>query len=221
MSKKNSAIVLGATGLVGREVVSLLLQDPRYDAVTVLVRRPLSASMFDDPENKLNPVVIDFEQFQDYQGYFSVNHVYCCLGTTLKQAGSKSAFRKVDFEYVHIAAQLARAQRVDSFVWISSVGADATSSSFYLRVKGELENAIMRMPQLEHASAVRPSLLLGDRKDSRPMESVGQALAPVIKPLMVGPLKKYKPVKAGEVARKMISLQRFINDGGQPLGIPV
>ena len=221
MSKKNSAIVLGATGLVGQKVVSLLLKDSRYDAVTVLVRRPLSASMFSDPENKLNPVVIDFDQFQDYQGYFSVNHVYCCLGTTLKQAGSKSAFRKVDFEYVHIAAQLARAQRVDSFVWISAVGADASSSSFYLRVKGELENAIMRMPQLDHASAVRPSLLLGDRKDSRPMESVGQALAPVLKPLMVGPLKKYKPVEAVEVARKMVSLQRFVDEGGQPLGVSV
>lgn len=221
MSKKNSAIVLGATGLVGQEVVKLLLQDPRYDSVTVLVRRPLPASMFNDPENKLNPVVIDFDQFQDYQGYFSVNHVYCCLGTTLKQAGSKSAFRKVDFEYVHIAAQLARAQRVDSFVWISSVGADATSSNFYLRVKGELENAIMRMPQLDHASAVRPSLLLGDRNDHRPMESVGQALAPILKPLMKGPLKKYKPVEAAEVARKMMSLQRFVDGGGQPLGVSV
>ncbi len=169
-----SAMVLGATGLVGRTLVNMLLQDRRYNEVTCLVRKPL---------------------LQDYQGYFSVNHVYCCLGTTLKKAGSKQAFRRVDFEYVHVAAQLTRAQRADSFVWISSVGADAKSSNFYLRVKGELENAIMRMPQLPHASAVRPSLLLGT--------------APIWQSIMKGPLKKYRPVHAVDVARNMMSLQRW------------
>jgi len=118
-----SAMVLGATGLVGRTLVNMLLQDRRYNEVTCLVRKPLSSSMFNDPHNRLKPVVIDFDNLQDYQGYFSVNHVYCCLGTTLKKAGSKQAFRRVDFEYVHVAAQLTRAQRADSFVWISSVGA--------------------------------------------------------------------------------------------------
>ena len=153
--------------------------------------------------------MIDFEQLQDYQGYFSVDHVYCCLGTTLKKAGSKQAFRRVDFEYVHIAAQLSRAQRVASFVWISSVGADAKSNSFYLRVKGELENAIMRMPQLPHAAAVRPSLLLGDRGESRLLEDLAKKTAPVWQSLMKGPLKKYRPVHAIDVARNMMSLQKW------------
>ncbi|MCU7553729.1 NAD(P)H-binding protein [Alteromonas sp. ASW11-19] len=220
MSDNNSAIVLGATGLVGREVVDRLLHDPRYTEVTCLVRRPLPASLFHDPQGKLNPVVIDFDQLQEYQGYFSVNHVYCCLGTTLKQAGSKAAFRRVDFEYVHVAAQLTRAQRCDSFVWISSVGADASSSNFYLRVKGELENAIMRMPQLPHASAVRPSLLLGKREESRGLESLGQSLAPLFGPLLQGRLKKYRPVSASEVADKMITLQRFTGNG-ENLGVSV
>lgn len=220
MSDNNSAIVLGATGLVGREVVDRLLNDPRYTAVTCLVRRPLPASLFNDPQSKLNPVVIDFDALQDYQGYFSVNHVYCCLGTTLKQAGSKAAFRRVDFEYVHVAAQLARAQRCDSFVWVSSVGADASSSNFYLRVKGELENAIMQMPQLPHAAAVRPSLLLGERQDNRSLESLGQKMAPLIGPLLRGRLKKYRPVSASEVAAKMVALQRFTNKG-EELGVSV
>lgn len=202
-----SAIVLGATGLVGRTLVNTLLQDRRYAEVTCLVRKPLASSMFNDPHKKLKPVVIDFENFQDYQGYFSVNHVYCCLGTTLKKAGSKQAFRRVDFEYVHVAAQLTRAQRADSFVWISSVGADAKSSNFYLRVKGELENAIMRMPQLPNASAVRPSLLLGERDDTRFIEDMAQKTAPIWQSLLKGPLKKYRPVHPIDVARNMMLLQ--------------
>lgn len=209
MSRNKTALVLGATGLVGQALVRQLLVDPRYDAITLLVRKPLPSRMFVDPLKKLTPIVIDFTHFQDYQGYFSVNHVYCCLGTTLKQAGSKSAFRKVDFEYVHVAAQLARAQRADSFVWISSVGADAKSNNFYLRVKGELEDAIMRMPQLPNASAVRPSLLLDERHDARLMEDIAKKLAPLWGTVMRGPLAKFKPVRAAEVARKMISLQVF------------
>ncbi|WP_018983779.1 NAD-dependent epimerase/dehydratase family protein [Salinimonas chungwhensis] len=209
MSGNKTALVLGATGLVGRALVQQLLKDSRYEQVICLVRRPLSDRFFDDPDKKLTPIVIDFAALQDYQGYFSVDHVYCCLGTTLKAAGSRAAFRKVDFEYVHIAAQLARAQRCQSFVWISSVGADAKSKHFYLRVKGELENAIMRMPQLNHAVAVRPSLLLGKREESRRLEDWGQRFAPVLRRLLVGRLKKYRPAYAPEVASKMIQLHRF------------
>jgi uncharacterized protein YbjT (DUF2867 family) len=204
-----TAMVLGATGLVGRTLVNILLQDRRYSEVTCLVRKPLQSNQFGDPYKRLKPVVIDFDNLQDYQGYFGVDHVYCCLGTTLKQAGSKSAFRRVDFEYVHIAAQLTRAQRTGSFVWISSVGADAKSSNFYLRVKGELENAIMRMPQLPHAAAVRPSLLLGARSESRTLEDIAQKTAPAWKILMQGPLKKYRPVHAVDVARNMMTRQKW------------
>ncbi len=209
MSDSKSALVLGATGLVGQQVVRRLLNDARYQTVRLLVRKPLSDSLFSDPHGKLEPVVIDFESLQEYQGYFTVDHVYCCLGTTMKKAGSRSAFRRVDFEYIHVAAQLSRAQRCRSFVWISSVGADASSNNFYLKVKGELENAIMRMPQLENAAAVRPSLLLGARDESRPLESLSQTLAPFVVPLLRGPLKKYRPVSAGDVAAKMVQLQQF------------
>lgn len=203
------ALVLGASGLVGKALVTQLLADPRYSRVTCLLRRPLQQKDFVDPQGKLEPIVIDFENLQAYQGYFGAAHIYVCLGTTIKQAKSQAAFRKVDFEYVHIAAQLAHAQNAHSFVWISSVGANAKSSNFYLRVKGELENAIFAMSALNHPSAVRPSLLLGERKERRRMEKISATLATLFSPLLRGRLAKYKPVHAEVVAAQMIKLQVF------------
>lgn len=203
------ALVLGASGLVGQSLVAELLKDQRYSEVRCLVRKPMSAARFSDPVGKLQPLVINFDELDEYQGYFSVDHVYVCLGTTIKKAKSRSAFRKVDFEYVHAAAQIAGLHYVKSFVWISSVGASAQSTNFYLKVKGELENAIFSMSSLEHAFAVRPSLLLGDRQESRLAEKWGIAVAQVLSPLLMGKLAKYKPIEAIDVAKKMISLQVF------------
>lgn len=209
MTEKYKALVLGASGLVGKALVNQLCRDERYSQVTCLVRTPLSSSQYPDPSSKIQALVIDFEELQDYQGYFSVEHVYCCLGTTIKQAGSQSNFRQVDFQFVHVAAQLTRAQRAKSFVWISSVGANAKSKNFYLKVKGELENAILSMPQLKNAAAVRPSLLLGERDNKRTGESMGIAFAKALSPILAGPLAKYRPVNADQVAYQMIQLQVF------------
>jgi uncharacterized protein YbjT (DUF2867 family) len=204
-----TALVLGATGLVGKTLVEQLYLDNRYQTVTCLLRKPLSKNFFSTGAEKVQPIVIDFENLQDYQGYFGCDHVYVCLGTTIQKAGSKSAFRKVDFEYVHVAAQLAKAQRAASFVWISSVGANAKSTNFYLRVKGELENAILIMSGGLNVSAVRPSLLLGDRKEIRPAEKLSGLVGQIFRPLFIGKLSKYKPVNASDVASQMIRLQVF------------
>jgi uncharacterized protein YbjT (DUF2867 family) len=204
-----TALVLGATGLVGKALVEQLCRDRRYQTVTCLVRKPLSNDFFTENASKVRPIVVNFENLQDYQGYFGAQHIFVCLGTTIKKAGNKSAFRRVDFEYVHVAAQLARAQRAISFVWISSVGANAKSSNFYLRVKGELENAIINMSGLDNACAVRPSLLLGKREEMRPTEKLATMLTPLLSPLMLGGLGKYKPVQVADVAAQMIRLQVF------------
>ncbi|CAI8249695.1 MAG: Uncharacterised protein [Glaciecola sp. HTCC2999] len=204
---RKTACVIGASGLVGKALVQQLLSHPGYKTVTCLVRRPLNAADYPDPEGKLQPVVIDFDVLQDYQGYFTVDHVYCALGTTIKKAGSRSAFRRVDFEFIHVCAQLARAQRARGFVWVSSVGADKHSKNFYLKVKGELESSIMSMPQLEHAVAVKPSLLIGQRNEYRRLEQWGIVLANALSFCFIGPLAKYKPVHATTVAAQMIKLQ--------------
>jgi uncharacterized protein YbjT (DUF2867 family) len=207
--KAKRALVLGASGLVGAALVNQLLLDPRYVKVTCLLRKPLQNSQIIGGSDKLEPIVVDYAKLEDYQGYFAAEHIFVCLGTTIKKAGSKAAFRKVDFEYVHVAAQLARDQRASSFVWISSVGASARSSNFYLKVKGELENAIFSMSGLNNASAVRPSLLLGERQESRFAENLGINLSYLFAPLMIGRLAKYKPIHANDVAAQMISLQKF------------
>ncbi len=204
---RKTACVIGASGLVGKALVQQLLVHPGYKQVTCLVRRPLNAADYPDPEGKLQPVVIDFDVLQDYQGYFTVNHVFCALGTTIKKAGSRAAFRRVDFEFIHVCAQLARAQRAKGFVWVSSVGANKHSKNFYLKVKGELESSIISMPQLQHAAAVRPSLLLGQRNEYRRAEQWGINIANALSFCFKGPLAKYKPVHASTVAAQMITLQ--------------
>lgn len=209
MIKPKNALVLGASGLVGQALISQLVNDNRYGTVTCLLRRPLSRYQQTDHKGKLEPIVIDFERMEEYQGYFAQRHIYVCLGTTIKQAKTKQAFRKVDFEYIHVAAQLARAQQACSFVWISSIGANAGSRNFYLRVKGELENAILSMPRLQCAAAVRPSFLLGDRQESRRAEKVASSLGQIVAPLMIGRLSKYRPIHADDVAAQMIDLQVF------------
>ena len=204
-----TALVLGATGLVGKALVEQLCGDHRYDSVICLLRKTLPIKFFTNHSEKLQPIVVNFDNLQDYQGYFGADHIYVCLGTTIKTAGSKQAFRKVDFEYVHVAAQLAKSQGAGSFVWISSVGANSKSGNFYLRVKGELEQSILNMSGLPNAAAVRPSLLLGERQESRPAEKMASLLSPFFSPFLMGKLSKYRPVQAADVAAQMIRLHVF------------
>lgn len=208
MTKKN-ALLLGATGLVGSELLPLLLEDPRYEKVTCLTRKALPMLAH---SKKLVEEVLPFKDFkQPYAGAeeaFAADHIYVCLGTTIKKAGSQKAFRQIDFDLVYQAALLAKQQGAKSFVWVSSVGADARSSNFYLQVKGQLEDAILQIPDFD-ASAIQPSLLLGDRKESRPAEKLGIVLGGLVAPLMNGPLEKYRPIEAARVAKQMIGMQRF------------
>lgn len=194
------ALLLGATGLVGERLLDQLLADERYGEVRVLVRRPLARS-----HPKLSLEQVDFEQLAAHVEAFRVEHVFCCLGTTLRQAGSQSAFRRVDHDYVVEAARLAAAAASEHFLWISSLGADARSRVFYSRVKGELEEAVAALP-LRRWTAVRPSLLLGARRESRPAEAAAIALTRRLGWLLRGRWAVYRPIEAEAVAAAMIAL---------------
>lgn len=206
MSAK-SALIAGATGLTGSELVKVLLDDPAYDKVKVLVRRPLD---MDHP--KLEQIHADFYQLKKYAERFDVDDVYCCLGTTIRKAGSQKAFRRVDYEYPVAIAELAKEAGAKNFLVISAMGADARSNIFYSRVKGQMEDALKKM-EFKALHIFQPSLLLGERNEFRLGEKAASLLAPAFSPLLRGGMKKYKPIEAKQVAKAMCEAAKSEKNG--------
>ncbi len=192
-----TALVAGATGLIGGHLVSRLLSHPDYARVHVLTRRALSIS---------NPKIIehrvDFERLATSFNE-SVDDTFCCLGTTLKQAGSREAFRRVDHDYPLALAHLARHAGARIFLMVSALGADAHSPVFYNRIKGETERDIAALG-LPRVVFLRPSLLLGERREFRAGEKAGAVVGRLIAPLLVGRLRRYRPIAAADVAAAML-----------------
>lgn len=192
-------LIAGASGLVGAEVLKELQTIPGIEKIVVLVRRTL--------ENT-NPVVeqvqVDFDNLARSSDCFKdIDTVFCCLGTTIKVAKSKEAFRKVDYEYPIALALLSVQQNVKNFLCITAMGADPSSSVFYSRVKGEVERDISKC-QIPSISFFRPSLLIGERKESRPAEKAGILFAKALSFLFIGPLQNYKGITVQKVAKAMI-----------------
>ncbi len=202
-----TAIVAGATGLVGRAVLRELLQDPLYARIVALTRRPLGVSHV-----KLETVQTDFSDLDELN--LSGDDAFCCLGTTLRTAGSADAFRRVDLDHVVNFAGTVRRQGGKRFGVVSSLGADAKSRLLYSRTKGEMERTVAAMG-FSALTILRPSLLLGDREELRPGERRLVALAPFITPLMVGPLRRYRPIEATVVGRALVRLIRAAPPGTQ------
>lgn len=193
MQKKKSILICGATGLVGRECLNLLLADPAFGRVVALTRRPLPADVSGLPNaSKLEQHVIDFDRLDAYADLLLVDQIVCALGTTIKQAGSEERFRQVDFGYPLALARLGAERGARHFLLVSAVGANARSPIFYNRVKGELEQEVCALPY-SSITIVRPSLLLGERTEFR----LGEEVAKRFGFLLPG---KYKPVEARTVA---------------------
>lgn len=188
------ALIAGATGLIGGFLLGELLEDDLYASVHALVRRPLERE-----HPKLEQIVVDFEKLDENADAFHVDDVFCCLGTTIKKAGSEEAFRRVDHDYVVEIARLARGAGARRFLLVSSIGADAEASNFYLSVKGETEDDLEALgyPELH---VFRPSVLMGSRDDNRPAERAGIVLARLTTPLLLGRLRRYRPIEARTVA---------------------
>ena len=190
-------MLLGATGLVGRECLRLLIGEPDVARVVALTRRPL----VDPPAStKLQAEVVDFDQLESRGDLFAVDQIFCALGTTIKQAGSEDAFRRVDYTYPICAAKLGVEHGARHFLLVSAIGASSTSRVFYNRVKGQLEDALRGLAY-QSVTIVRPSLLLGDRPDPR----VGEEIAKMIGWLVPG---KYRPVQATTVAEALVRAAR-------------
>jgi uncharacterized protein YbjT (DUF2867 family) len=192
------ALVAGATGLVGGHVVERLAESADVGRVVVLVRKTTGKW-----PSKVEEKIVDYDAL-DPAAFEGVDEVYACLGTTIKKAGSQDAFRKVDHDYTLAVANMAKAAGVTRFAVVSSVGASARSSNFYLRVKGETDEALEKIG-FEGLVIARPSVLVGNREEHRPGEKVGIAVTKAFSFAMVGGLKKFRPIEARRVAEAMIS----------------
>lgn len=194
-----SAIVAGASGLVGDCLVRRLLAEGPYDRVVAFVRGPLNLT-----HRKLEQRTVDYERMGRMSAFPRVDDVYCCLGTTIRKAGSPEEFRRVDVDYVVRLAEVSVRAGATQFLLVSSVGASASSSNFYLRCKGEAEDRVRALP-FRGVQIFRPSFLVGHRHESRPGEAFGVAAARFVSFAMVGPVRKYRPVRADDVARAMVA----------------
>ncbi len=197
--KKRRALLLGATGLVGRFTLQYLLESPHYQEIIALTRRKLEIN-----NPKLSVKVIDFNNLDRNSEYFAVDDVFCCLGTTIKTAGSKAAFRLVDHTYPVEIARLCKEKGAGTFSVISAVGANADSKIFYNRIKGEMEQALRQL-SFDGLLIYRPSLLVGKRKEVRFGEKVAIIIATIFSPFFLRSLRKYQPIHAESVAAAMVS----------------
>jgi uncharacterized protein YbjT (DUF2867 family) len=192
-----TAIVIGATGLVGKELVKLLLADATYQKVIILHRRSTNLT-----HPKLEEHIINFEDPNSYAHLIKGDVLFSSLGTTIKQAGSQEAQYRIDYTYQYEPAEIAAKNGVANYVLVSSSGANAKSKLFYPRMKGELEEAIKKLP-FKKIDIIQPSLLLGDRPEKRFGEQFGAIL---LKGLQHIPrLKKYRGIHGYEVAQAMIN----------------
>lgn len=201
LARERNVMLAGATGLVGSRCLDRLLESGSTDNVIALVRRPLPRT-----HHRLLVEVVDFAKL-DERPPPPAWAALCALGTTIKQAGSQAAFRAVDHDAVVTFARWTWRAGASAFVMVSSVGADPRSRNFYLRVKGEAEQAVAEIgfPRLIF---LRPSLLLGARTETRPGEAIARVVMPALSPLLVGSLRRYRGISADVVAAAMIAAAR-------------
>jgi uncharacterized protein YbjT (DUF2867 family) len=192
-------MLLGATGLTGGKVLEGLLSRDEVSAVVTPVRRPLSVS-----HAKLEQHEIDFDRLDEHGELFAVDAIVCCLGTTSKKAGSREQFRKVDYGYPMQVAELGRAKGAKAFVLMSAIAASSSSTVFYNRVKGELEDGVKAL-DYPCLSIYQPSLLLGERAEDRSAEALGMKVMPLINKALIGPLERFRGLDAATVASAMVN----------------
>ena len=196
------AILIGATGLTGNFLLQKLLEDTYYSQIIVFARSEQRAS-----HPKLVWHKIDLFHIKDYADLFHGDVVFCCIGTTRSKTRNKTTYEKIDVGIPFHAAQLAKNNKISTFIVISALGAKTTSRFFYNRLKGKMEEKVLRQ-HLERTYILRPSLIKGKREERRIGELFAHWIIALIKPLMLGDLEKYRPVSFESIVKCMIYLDK-------------
>ncbi|WP_057912952.1 NAD(P)H-binding protein [Peribacillus muralis] len=197
MINKKTAMVLGATGVVGTQLVKELGNSHIYEEIHLLTRRHVEIK-----EPNCTVHTVDFERLTSFAHLFNVTDVFICLGTTIKKAKSKEAFRKVDYDYVMKAAKIAKNCNVEKLLVITAMGANSKSTFFYSRVKGDVEGGLQQLA-LKSVHIFRPSLLLGEREEFRVGEKISGIVSSIAQFIFIGPLRPYRAIEAKKVAAAM------------------
>ena len=207
--ESKSVLLAGARGFVGGYLLEALLANPDLGRIYAISRRPLGRE-----HPRLANRIVQFDQLEAQLKSLTCNVALCCLGTTRRQAGSEQAFRKVDLDYVLAVATVARAAQAQRFVVLSSAGADPQSKNFYLRTKGEMEKALSGLG-FASLDILQPGLLLGWRREMRPLELAARVLMPLVNPFLRGPREVYRGIAAQTVALAMAAAARSGRRGTQ------
>jgi len=203
------ALLAGASGLVGTCALDALLAAPDFGRVFAVTRRPLGRE-----HPRLANRIVQFDRLEAQLKGITCHVALCALGTTIRQAGSQADFRQIDLDYVLAFARAAKAAQAQRFVVISSVGADADSKTFYLRTKGEMEEALAALG-FASLDILQPSLLLGWRSQMRPLELLLRLIMPLVNPFLLGAREAYRAVAAPTVGAAMLGATRSGRRGVQ------
>jgi len=195
---QKNILLIGASGLIGSELVQLLLRDDKIKSVKVFVRKTLAIT-----DQKLREILVDFEHLEDFKHEFQGDALFCCIGTTRKKTPDLAAYKAIDYGIVLAAANLARSNQVPQIHLVSAIGANISSKIFYNRLKGEIEKDVL---QLNFPTTViyQPAMLIGKRNESRPAEFIAQKLMPFFDVFLLGKAQKYHSIEAKKVAESML-----------------
>jgi len=197
-----TAIVLGASGLTGSLLLDRLLNDDRYGIVKVFGRKTIAKS-----HPKLQEHLCDLLKLEDQLELFNSDEVYCCIGTTMKKTSDKEVYHQIDFGIPVAAAKLCVKNNIETIVIVSALGANAKSSIFYNRTKGEMQEAVTA-EKIKNIFFMQPSFIGGNRKEQRTGEKIGIAIFKFIQPILIGPLKKFRMIQADTIAKAMIKVTK-------------
>ena len=195
-----TALIFGSSGLIGNELLELILKDNNYIKIKLFVRSDLT-----DVNSKIEIIKTDFNNIENHKDKIVGDDCFFCIGTTRKNTPDKNEYIKIEYNLPIEVAKIAKSNSINNFIYISSLGANPNAASLYLKNKGQTEQELIKL-NFMNLSILRPSILLGNRKENRVGEKIGIFAMKTLSPLFLGNMKKYKPIKVEYVSKAMLQV---------------